>query len=83
MSVLEGSHNIGYEKKLTNIKLHKKSINSFVPKSINKLKKKFSEKSVILKERDLVIFNQCLLHKTNSNKSNKVRFAANLRLKIY
>jgi ectoine hydroxylase-related dioxygenase (phytanoyl-CoA dioxygenase family) len=83
MSVLEGSHNIGYEKKLTNIKLNEKSINSFVPKSINKLKKKFSEKSVILKEHDLVIFNQCLLHKTNSNKSNKVRFAANLRFKIY
>tara|TARA_Y100000591_G_scaffold317031_1_gene326280 strand:+ start:1683 stop:2381 length:699 start_codon:yes stop_codon:yes gene_type:complete len=83
MSVLEGSHNIGFEKKLSNIKLHKKSINSFVPKNINKLKKKFSEKFVVLKERDLVMFNQCLLHKTNHNKSNKIRFAANLRLKIY
>jgi len=83
MSVMEGSHNIGFEKKLRNIKLHKKSINSFVPKNINKLKKKFTERSVILKERDLVVFNQCLIHKTNSNKSNKIRFAANLRLKIY
>lgn len=83
MSVMEGSHNIGFEKKLKNIKLHKKSINSFVPRNINKLKKKFTERSVILKERDLVMFNQCLLHKTNSNRSNRIRFAANLRLKIY
>ena len=39
MSVMVGSHNIGFEKKLKNIKLHKKSINSFVPRNINKLKK--------------------------------------------
>ena len=59
MSVMEGSHNIGFEKKLRNIKLHKKSINSFVPKNINKLKKKFPERWVLLKERYKVEFNQC------------------------
>ena len=38
---------------------------------------------VNLNKNDLVIFSQFLLHKTNNNNTNKIRFAANLRLKVY
>jgi len=83
MSALKGSHSLGFQKNLNNYKLHKKAINSFVPKNINKFKKKFKEEHVNLNKHDLVIFNQCLIHKTNNNKTNKIRFAENIRLKIH
>ena len=82
MSILEGSHKVGFQEKVSNIKKHRRAINSFIPKDIKKFQKYFKEKSVNLGERDLVMFNQYLIHKTNKNYSEKVRFAANIRLKI-
>ena len=82
MSVLKGSHKHGFQKKTNNIKKHNKAINSFVPKNINILKRKFDEKSVNLNVQDIVVFNQYLIHRTNKNLTNKIRFAANIRLKI-
>ena len=82
MSVLEGSHQVGFQKKVNNFKKHEKAINSFIPKNIKKFEKLFKEKFVNLGQRDLVVFSQYLIHKTNKNSSDKVRFAANIRLKI-
>ena len=83
MSVLKGSHTLGFQENLNNYKIHNKAINSFVPKNITKLKKDFKEVHVNLNKNDLVIFSQFLLHKTNNNNTNKIRFAANMRLKVY
>ena len=83
MSVLKSSHSLGFQKNLNNYKIQKKSINSFVPKNITKLKKQFKEVHVSLNKKDIVMFNQYLLHKTNNNKSNKIRFAGNMRLKVF
>ena len=79
MSVLTGSHKIGFIKKVKIVKLSKKSINSFVPKNITALKKKYSEKFINLNLRDVVLFNENIIHKTNNNISNKIRFACIIR----
>ena len=79
MSVLTGSHKIGFIKKVKNVKLSKKSINSFVPKNITALKKKYSEKFINMNLRDVVLFNENIIHKTNNNISNKIRFACIIR----
>ena len=83
MSVLKSSHSLGFQKNLNNYKIQKIAINSFVPKNITKLKKQFKEVHVSLNKKDIVMFNQYLLHKTNNNKSNKIRFAGNMRLKVF
>ena len=81
MSVLVGSNKLGFIKKVNNKKLSKKSINSFIPKNINKIKKQFSEKFINMNLKDIVIFSENILHKTNKNISNQVRFAGIVRLK--
>ena len=45
--------------------------------------KELLAKYLSLNKHDLVVFNQFLIHKTNNNKTNKIRFAATIRLKIY
>jgi len=81
MSVLVGSNKLGFIKKIYNKKLSKKSINSLIPKDINKIKKQFSEKFINMNLKDIVIFSENILHKTNKNISNQVRFAGIVRLK--
>ena len=81
MSVLAGSNKLGFIKKVNNKKLSKKSINSFIPKNINKIKKQFSEKFINMNLKDIIIFSENILHKTNKNISNQVRFAGIVRLK--
>ena len=81
MSVLAGSNKLGFIKKINNKKLSKKSINSFTPKNINKIKKQFSEKFINMNLKDIIILSENTLHKTNKNISNQVRFAGIVRLK--
>ena len=81
MSVLAGSNKLGFIKKVNNKKLSKTSINSFIPKNINKIKKKFSEKFINMNLKDIIIFSENILHKTNKNISNQIRFAGIVRLK--
>ena len=83
MSVLAGSHNLGFIKKVNNIKLSKKSINSYIPKEIKTIKNKYSEKFINMNLKDIVLFNENLIHRTNNNISNKVRFAGIIRLREY
>ena len=81
MSVLSGSHNLGFIKKVDNHKLSKKSINSFVPKNIINIKKKYPEKFINMNLKDIVLFNENIIHRSNENISNKVRFAGIIRLR--
>ena len=81
MSVLQKSHELGVIKKLKNIKYSKKSINTFLPKNINEIKKKFNEKFIIMKKGDLCLFHENIIHKTNKNKIKKIRFVPIIRLK--
>ena len=82
MSVLEGSQNQGYIKEVKNIKINQKSVNSFVPKNINDLIKIYPEKSFNMSIRDAGVFDQNIIHRTNKNSVNKVRFAGIIRLQI-
>ena len=81
MSVLVGSNKLGLVKKTYNKKLSKKSINSFIPKNINKIKKQFSEKFINMNLKDIILFSENILHKSNKNISNQIRFAGIVRLK--
>ena len=79
MSVLSGSNKEGFIKSVKNIKKHKKSVNSFVPTNIKKLKKKYKEKFIEMKRKDLVMFHENIIHKTNKNISSKIRLACIFR----
>jgi len=81
MSVLKSSHRLGEIKKIKNIKLNKKSINTFKPININKIKKNYKEKFIEMNLGDICIFNENILHKTNKNSTEKVRFVPIIRLK--
>ena len=81
MSVLVGSNRLGFIKRVNNKKLSKKSINSFIPKNINSIKSRFYEKFINMKLKDIVLFSENIIHRTNKNTSNKVRFAGIIRLK--
>ena len=82
MSVLEGSQKQGYIKEVKNIKINQKSVNSFVPKNIDDLINIYPEKSFNMSIRDAGVFDQNIIHRTNKNSVNKVRFAGIIRLKI-
>tara|TARA_B100002052_G_scaffold255304_1_gene245426 strand:- start:718 stop:1419 length:702 start_codon:yes stop_codon:yes gene_type:complete len=81
MSVLSGSHNLGFIKKVDNYKLSKKSINSFVPKNIVNIKKKYPEKFINMNLKDILLFDENIIHRSNKNTSDKVRFAGIIRLR--
>mgnify|MGYP001350646088 CR=1 FL=1 len=83
MSVLKSSQRLGEIKNLKNIKLSKKSINTFKPVNINKIKKMYKEKFIEMNLGDVCIFHENILHKTNKNSSNKVRFVPIIRLKPF
>ena len=82
MSVLTGSHKLGFVKKITTSQPHKKSVYSYIPKNIKKIEKKFVEKAIIMKLKDIVVFDENVLHRSNKNLTNKVRFAGTARYKI-
>ena len=82
MSVLKGSNKLGFIREVTNKKLNKKSINSYVPKDIKKIKKNLPEKFINMHLKDIVLFDENLIHKSNENRTKKVRFAGVVRLKL-
>jgi len=82
MSVLKGSNKLGFIREVTNKKLSKKSINSYVPKDIKKIKKNLPEKFINMHLKDIVLFDENLIHKSNENRTKKVRFAGVVRLKL-
>lgn len=80
MSVLKKSHLLGRVKKTKFFKKHNKSVSSKTPKNINKILKQFSEQFINLKKSDLILFHENLLHRSNKNFTNKVRFAGIVRV---
>ena len=82
MSALKGSHKMGYIKEQYIIRAHPKAIKTILPKNINLIKRKYKEYYFNLGKYDLAVFDGHLFHRTNQNKTNKVRFAANVRLKF-
>jgi ectoine hydroxylase-related dioxygenase (phytanoyl-CoA dioxygenase family) len=82
MSVLEGSHHLGYIEDVINIQSHNKAVNTFVPKNIDKIKASHPEKYLNLSLRDLGLFDQNIIHKSNRNLTDKIRFAGIIRLEI-
>ena len=82
MSILSGSHKLGFIKKTITNQQHKKSVYSYIPKDIRKIEKKFVEKSIIMKLKDIVVFDENVLHRSNKNLTNKIRFAGTVRYQI-
>jgi len=82
MSILSGSHKLGFIKKTITNQRHKKSVYSYIPKDIRKIEKKFVEKSIIMKLKDIVVFDENVLHRSNKNLTNKIRFAGTVRCQI-
>ena len=82
MSVLQGSHDLGYIKNVEDKKLHEKSVNSFVPKKIDYYINNYQEKHFIMSLNDLSMFDENIIHKSNKNISDFVRFAGIIRLEI-
>ena len=80
MSVLVGSHQLGSIKEVKNIKRSKKSINTFKPQNIVSIKKRFKEKFINLHLGDICLFNENIIHKSNKNFTNTVRFVPIVRL---
>ena len=81
MSVLRSSHNLGEIKKTKNIKLTKKSINTFKPTNINSIKKNFKEIFITMKLGDVCMFSENIIHRTNKSYSKKLRLVPIIRLK--
>ncbi len=82
MSVLSASHKLGHIKKVKNIKFSNESINTFLPKNIKKIQKKFKEKFIVMKLRDVCLFDEDIIHKTNKNIINQIRFVPIIRLQL-
>ncbi len=82
MSVLEGSHELGYIKEFTNVQHGKKSVYSYVPEDINNYVNIYPEKFINMSIRDAAIFDQNIIHRTNKSSVNEVRFAGIVRLQI-
>ena len=81
MSFLAKSHKSGFIKETRNIKKGKSHINSYVPKNISILKKKYKIKYAQMDLRDIVMFNENIIHRSNPNLTNKIRLAGIIRLK--
>ena len=73
---------MGYVKEKYIIRTHPRAIKTILSKNINLIKSKYKEYYFNLGKYDLAVFDGHLLHRTNQNKTNKVRFAANVRLKF-
>ncbi len=81
MSFLDKSHKRGFIKQSKNIKKGKSHINSYVPNNISILKKKYKIRYAQMNLRDIVMFNENIIHRSNPNLTNKVRLAGIIRLK--
>jgi ectoine hydroxylase-related dioxygenase (phytanoyl-CoA dioxygenase family) len=81
MSVLARSHLMGNIKQVKNIKYSEKSINTYLPTDIRKIKKRFKEKFIKMNLGDVCLFHENIIHKTNKNYTNKIRFVPIIRLK--
>ncbi|WP_440692185.1 phytanoyl-CoA dioxygenase family protein [Candidatus Pelagibacter sp. HIMB1695] len=75
MSVLEGSHTLGEISNYTYNRKFKKGVYSYIPKDIKLMQKYFKEKFLNMNIGDVCIFHENLIHRSNINKTNKVRFA--------
>ena len=82
MSVLRGSHKLGFIKEIKKDQKHDKSVYSYIPKNIKKIVKKFNEKFINMHLGDMVMFDENIIHKSNVNNSNKVRFVGIIRHQI-
>ncbi len=82
MSVLSGSHKGGFITNVTNKKNSNKSVNSFIPKNIKNLKSKHTEKHFNMGLKDIAVFDENLVHRSNKNLSKKIRFAGIIRLEV-
>lgn len=82
MSVLEGSQKLGYLEEVSNLKIHEKAVNTLLPKKIETFKKTYAEKYLNMSLRDVCLFDQNIIHRSNLNMTDKVRFAGIIRLEI-
>jgi len=79
MSFLEKSHVMGNIQNLYNKQKHSKSVNSFVPKEMKEIEKNFKEKFLTLLMGDVCLFHENIIHRSNANNTNKIRFAGIVR----
>lgn len=79
MSVLEGSHALGEILNYSYNRKFKKGVYSYIPKDIKLIKKYFKEKFLNMDLGDVCIFHENIIHKSNINKTNKIRFAGIVR----
>ena len=81
MSILKGSNK---EKLIKDFKVKKtkKSVTSNIPKRINTFLKKYSQIFINMKISDFVAFDDNVLHKSNFNKTNTVRYALVFRYQV-
>ena len=79
MSVLEGSHSLGEILNYSYNRKFKRGVYSYIPKDIKLIKKYFREKFLNMDLGDICIFHENIIHKSNINKTNKIRFAGIIR----
>lgn len=75
MSVLEGSHSLGEILDNSYKRKFKKGVYSYVPKKIHLMKKYFKEKFINMEVGDVCIFHEDIVHKSNANTTDRIRFA--------
>ena len=75
MSVLEGSHTLGEILDYSYNRKYKKGVYSYIPRDIKLMKKYFKEKYLTMDLGDVCIFHENIVHRSNLNKTNKVRFS--------
>lgn len=79
MSVLEGSHTLGKILNYSYKQKFKKGVPSYIPKDIKLIKKHFREKYLNMDLGDVCLFHENIVHRTNTNRTNKIRFAGIIR----
>ena len=75
MSVLEGSHTLGEILDYSYNRKYKKGVYSYIPRDIKLMKKYFKERYLNMDLGDVCIFHENIVHRSNLNKTNKIRFA--------
>lgn len=81
INVLEEVNKV-YRKEIKKDQKHDKSVYSYTPTNIKKFIKKFNEKFINMKLGDIVMFDENIIHKSNVNSSNKIRFVGIIRHQI-
>ena len=75
MSVLESSHSLGEIANYSYNRKFKKGVYSYIPDDIKLMKKYFKERFLSMDIGDVCIFHEHIIHRSNVNKTNKIRFA--------